>query len=65
MSYFYLYKSTANSQWYFSIRAANHERIAQSEGYHNKQDALNTINLIRRTASTARVFDASVEQWAA
>lgn len=41
--YFYLFKSNPNNQWYFNIRAANHERIASSEGYHNKQDAVNTI----------------------
>ncbi|EIL87233.1 YegP family protein, partial [Rhodanobacter spathiphylli] len=63
--YFYLFKSTANNQWYFNIRAANHERIASSEGYHNKQDAINTINVIRRGAATAGIYDASVEKWAA
>lgn len=63
--YFYLFKSTSNNQWYFNIRAANHERIASSEGYWNKQDAINTINVIRRGAGSARIFDASTEQWAA
>jgi len=63
--YFYLFKSNANNQWYFNIRAANHERIASSEGYHNKQDAVNTINVIRRGAATAAIYDASIEKWAA
>lgn len=63
--YFYLFKSSANNQWYFNIRSANHERIAASEGYHNKQDAINTINVIRRGAGTAGIYDASVEKWAA
>jgi len=63
--YFYLFKSNVNHQWYFNIRAANHERIAASEGYHNKQDAIHTINVIRRGASSAGIYDASVEKWAA
>lgn len=63
--YFYLFKSNVNHQWYFNIRAANHEVIATSEGYHNKQDAVSTINVIRRGAAIAGIFDASVSQWAA
>lgn len=63
--YFFLFKSTNNNQWYFNIRAANHERIAASEGYINKQDAVNTINLIRKGAASAGIYDASAQQWAA
>jgi len=63
--YFYLQKSKANNQWYFTIRAANHESISTSEGYHNKQDAVNTINVIQRGAASARIYDASVEKWTA
>lgn len=63
--YFYLFKSNVNHQWYFNIRAANHERIAASEGYHNKQDAIHTINVIRRGAGSAGIYDASTEKWAA
>ncbi len=63
--YFYLFKSNVNNQWFFNIRAANHETIAASEGYHNKQDAVSTINVIRRGAATAAVYDASIDKWAA
>lgn len=63
--YFYLFKSNVNNQWYFNIRAANHERIAVSEGYYNKQDAVSTLNVIRRGAVSAGIYDASVEKWAA
>lgn len=66
MIYFYVHKSAVNGQWYFNIRSAgNHQVISTSEGYHNKQDALNTINVIRNGAATARIYDASTEQWAA
>lgn len=65
MIYFYVHKSTVNGQWYFNIRSSgNHQIIATSEGYRNKQDALSTIHVIRN-AATARVYDASTEQWAA
>lgn len=66
MIYFYVHKSTINNQWYFNIRSVgNHQIIATSEGYHNKHDALSTINVIRYGAATARIFDASIQQWAA
>lgn len=66
MIYFYVHKSTTNGQWYFNIcSAGNNKVIATSEGYHNKQDAFSTINVIRRGAATARVYDASTQQWAA
>lgn len=63
--YFYLFKSTANNQWYFNLQSANHKRIAASEGYHNKQNAIDTINVIRRGAANASIFDASTQRWAA
>jgi uncharacterized protein len=66
MIYFYLFKSPANQQWYFSIRSTgNHAVVVSSEGYHNKQDARSTIDLIRKGAANASVYDASTEQWAA
>lgn len=66
MIYFYLFKGKNDQQWYFNIRSeGNHHVVAQSEGYHNKQDAVSTINLIRRGAGTAKVFDESTQTWAA
>ena len=34
------------SAWYFRLRARNGEIVAQSEGYHNKQDAIDTARLL-------------------
>ncbi|MDR6842829.1 YegP family protein [Pseudoxanthomonas sacheonensis] len=65
LMYFYIFKSDVNNQWYFNIRSANHERIASSEGYHNKQDALSTINVIKAGAAGAPIYDASLSKWAA
>ena len=66
MIYFYVFKSAVNNQWYFNIRSSgNHHILATSEGYHNKQDALSTINVIRNGARTAQIYDDSTKQWAA
>jgi uncharacterized protein YegP (UPF0339 family) len=66
MIYFYVHKSAVNGQWYFNIRSVgNHKVIATSEGYHNKQDAWSTINVIRAGAAAAGIYDASTERWAA
>lgn len=46
-----------NGQFYFRIKAANGEKVAQSEGYTQKQSALNTVNLIKREAGSAQVID--------
>lgn len=32
--------------YYFHIRAANHEIVAPSEGYHNRVDMLATVDLL-------------------
>jgi uncharacterized protein len=45
--YFQLWQSTANAQWYFRLRAANHETILASEGYVSRTNALNGILSVR------------------
>ncbi|WP_072766944.1 YegP family protein [Nitrosospira sp. Nsp11] len=62
--YFYLFKSDKNSQWYWRLNADNHKTIADgSEGYHNKQDALHGINLVKSLASTSPILDSSLKSW--
>jgi len=39
------YWKAANRQWWFHVVAANGEIVAQSEGYKNKKDCLDTIKL--------------------
>lgn len=65
MFYFYLFQSTNNRQWYFSLNSANHKAVAQSEGYHNKADALNTIRAIKANAGSAAILDASIQRYVA
>ena len=42
-------------QWYFRIIAKNGETVAQSEGYFNYADCLDTIASIRLRARTAKL----------
>lgn len=44
---FTLFKSTANSQFYFNLKASNGEKILASEGYTTKQNCLNGINSVK------------------
>jgi uncharacterized protein len=44
----YLVYKDAASEWRWQLRAANHRIIADSgEGYHNKQDCLDAIALVK------------------
>ena len=53
---FELFKDTdAPSEWRWRLKAANNEIVAASEGYKNKQDALDTIELIKSSAATAPI----------
>ena len=48
-------RTLRGKRWYFRIKATNGEIIAQSEGYHNKVDAISTAQTMR-----ARLFDAVI-----
>ncbi len=56
--YYQIWQSTHNRQWYWHLRAANHEIIASSagDGYHNKQDCLHGIALVK-ASSNAPVYE--------
>lgn len=42
-------------RFYFRIRARNGRILAQSEGYHNRADALQTINSLKAELPYARI----------
>lgn len=46
---------TNGGLWYFNLKAANGEIVAQSEGVKNKQDALSTIDSIMLGAAVAEI----------
>jgi len=45
--YYTLFKSPKNSEWYFNLKAGNHEVILQSEGYEEKSGAQNGIKSVQ------------------
>lgn len=55
-AYYTLFKGT-NGNFYWNLKAPNHEIICQSEGYVSKQGALNGIAANQRYASTTLLTD--------
>ncbi len=53
--------ASANPSYYFAVRGDNNETVIRSETYTTKQSALNTIEMIRREAADAKVFDETGE----
>lgn len=51
-------KHLFGKRWYFRVRAANGEPIAQSEAYHNRADARSTAMLLRSAMPDAEIFGA-------
>jgi uncharacterized protein YegP (UPF0339 family) len=47
---FQIFKSTANSQYYFRLRSANNEIILSSEGYTTKQSCQTGIASVKANA---------------
>jgi len=47
MGYFNLFKSDKNNEYYFNLKAGNHEIILQSEGYKAKASAENGITSVK------------------
>ncbi len=48
---FEYWKSDNNTHWYWTQKAANAEKIAQSEGYSGKQKCVAGIQLVRGAAN--------------
>lgn len=49
--------SPTAGQWRWRLRAANGEAIASGESYHNKQDCLHAIDLIKETTVLTPVVE--------
>ena len=45
--YYEVWQSASNYLWYWHLKAANHEIVAQGEGYRNKADALSAFTLVK------------------
>lgn len=55
MGYYEWFRSDADGQWYFVLKAANHEVIATSEGYTTKAAMLNGIASVQANGPTTEV----------
>ena len=54
MSKFQVYKSAVNSQYYYRLRASNHEIVQSGEGYTTKASCLKGIDSVRRNCVPER-----------
>jgi uncharacterized protein YegP (UPF0339 family) len=54
---FQLFKSTANAQYYYKLRATNGEIILSGEGYTTKQNCLNGITAVKAHAPYDPYYD--------
>lgn len=54
--YFQIFQGV-NNQWYWRLRAANHEIIAVSEGYTTKQNCLHCIGLVMDTNRNTPIYE--------
>jgi uncharacterized protein YegP (UPF0339 family) len=57
----FVIERNANGQYYFVLKAANGERIAQSEIYNTKAAALNGVESVKANAADALVDDQTGE----
>ena len=51
MGYFTLFKSDKNDEYYFNLKAPNHEIILASQGYSSKEAAENGIESVKVNAT--------------
>lgn len=55
--YFTLFQSEKNQEWYFNLKAGNHETILQSEGYKAKTSAENGIASVQKNSPEDARFE--------
>ena len=54
---FEIWKSPKDWLWYFHLKAPNGEIIANSEGYTNKDNCRNGIELLKKYAPNADIHE--------
>ena len=55
--YYTIKQSEKNSEWYFNLKAGNHEIILQSQGYSAKSGALNGIQSVQNNSGNDDHYD--------
>lgn len=54
---FQIFKSSANAQYYFRLKASNGETVLSSEGYTSRQGCLNGIDSVKTNAPIDSRYD--------
>lgn len=54
---YFVIEKAKNDQFYFVIKADNHEPLCNSETYTTKQSAKNAISVIQKGAADAKIVD--------
>lgn len=57
MGYFKLFQSEKNNDWYFNLKAGNHETILSSQGYSSKSGAENGIESVKKNGGEDDNFE--------
>ncbi|MDX1446507.1 YegP family protein [Lishizhenia sp.] len=57
MGYFKLFQSEKNNDWYFNLKAGNHEIILSSQGYSSKSGAENGIESVKKNGGEDDNFE--------
>ena len=60
MGYYEIFQSDKNGQWYFHLKAGNHEIILASQGYVSKSGAENGVNSVMENCSDDENYDRMV-----
>ncbi len=55
--YYTLFKSEKSGEWYFNLKAGNHEIVLQSEGYVSQSGAKNGIASVQQNGSDEARFE--------
>lgn len=62
--YFILFQSETNNLWYWNLHTDTHQTVANgAEGYISKEDARNSLQVVRRHAPFCRIYDKMQEKW--
>lgn len=49
--YYEMWQNQQNKNWYWHLKAANHQILASGEGYQNKADCAYAIGLVKSSYS--------------
>ena len=55
--YFEIFKSKTDNQWYWHLKAANHEIVAHGEGYRNRDDCVHAVSLVMDTTRKTPFYE--------